>query len=109
MLRNPEKNQLFSNIKFVACKCFQFGNVKILSFGKVLIPELQLRVVSKVRARIYYPFILKNSPCLFLPKFCTFESNAVSYSINHYHTMPHFDALKIHSYGKHCEEKKNCL
>ena len=26
-----------------------------------------------------------------------------------YHTMPHFDALKIYSYGKHCEKRRNCL
>ena len=27
----------------------------------------------------------------------------------HYHTMPHFDALKIHSCGKHYEKRRNCL
>ena len=27
----------------------------------------------------------------------------------HYHTMPHFDALKIYSCGKHCEKRRNCL
>ena len=26
-----------------------------------------------------------------------------------YHTMPHFDALKIYSCGKHCEKRTNCL
>ena len=30
-------------------------------------------------------------------------------AITHYHTMPHFDALKIYSYGKHCEKRRNCL
>ena len=24
-------------------------------------------------------------------------------------TMPHFDVLKIHSCGKHCEKRRNCL
>ena len=27
----------------------------------------------------------------------------------HYHTMPHSDALKIYSCGKHCEKRRNCL
>ena len=26
-----------------------------------------------------------------------------------YHTMTHFDTLKIHCCGKHCEKRKNCL
>ena len=28
--------------------------------------------------------------------------------LTHYHTMPHFDALKIYSCGKHCEKRRNC-
>ena len=32
-----EKNHHFGNIKFVVCKCFQFGQATILSFGKELI------------------------------------------------------------------------
>ena len=31
------------------------------------------------------------------------------WQLTHYHTMPHFDALKKYSYGKHCEERRNCL
>ena len=31
------------------------------------------------------------------------------YWLNHYHTMPHFEAIKIYSCGKHCEKRKNCL
>ena len=31
------------------------------------------------------------------------------FSLTHYHTMPHFDALKIYSCGKHCEKRRNCL
>ena len=27
----------------------------------------------------------------------------------HYHTMPHFDTLKIYGYGKHCEKRRKCL
>ena len=30
-------------------------------------------------------------------------------SLIHYHTMPHFDALKIYSYGKHCKKRRNGL
>ena len=26
-----------------------------------------------------------------------------------YHTMPHFEALKIYNCGKHCEKRRNCL
>ena len=29
--------------------------------------------------------------------------------LTHYHTMHHFDALKIFSCGKHCEKRRNCL
>ena len=29
--------------------------------------------------------------------------------LTHYHTMPHPDALKIYSYGKHCVKMRNCL
>ena len=25
------------------------------------------------------------------------------------HTVPHFDTLKIYSYGKHREKRRNCL
>ena len=35
------------------------------------------------------------------------ESSATS--LTHYHTMLHLDALKIYSYGKHCEKRRNCL
>ena len=30
-------------------------------------------------------------------------------SLTHYHTMPHFEALKIYSCVKHCEKRRNCL
>ena len=30
-------------------------------------------------------------------------------TLTHYHTMPHFDALKIYSCPKHCEKRRNCL
>ena len=33
----------------------------------------------------------------------------VKEELTHYHTMPHFDALKIYSCGKHCEKRRNCL
>ena len=29
--------------------------------------------------------------------------------LTHYHTVSHFDALKIYSCGKYCEKKRNCL
>ena len=29
--------------------------------------------------------------------------------LTHYHTLRHFDALKIYSCGKHCEKRRNCL
>ena len=29
--------------------------------------------------------------------------------LTHYHTILHFDALKIYSFGKHCEKRRNCL
>ena len=30
-------------------------------------------------------------------------------SFTHYHTMAHFDALKIYSFGKHCKKRRNCF
>ena len=30
-------------------------------------------------------------------------------TLTHYHTIPHFDALKMYSCRKHCEKRKNCL
>ena len=30
-------------------------------------------------------------------------------ALTHYHTMPHFEAPKIYSCGKHCEKRRNCL
>ena len=29
--------------------------------------------------------------------------------LTHYHIIPHFDALKIYSFGKHRENRRNCL
>ena len=29
--------------------------------------------------------------------------------LNHYYTIPHFDALKIYNCRKHCEKRRNCL
>ena len=29
--------------------------------------------------------------------------------LTHYHTLPHFGAPKVHSCGKHCEKRRNCL
>ena len=29
--------------------------------------------------------------------------------LTHYHTMPHFDALKLYSCGKECEKKEKLL
>ena len=37
------------------------------------------------------------------------ETNLLYIHLTHYHTMPHFDALKINSCGKHCENRRNCL
>ena len=36
--------------------------------------------------------------------------NAIYFGwLAHHHTVPHFDALKIYSCGKHCEKRRNCL
>ena len=43
-------------------------------------------------------------------KYTTFQKYDHQFVIlTHYHTMPHFDALKIYSCGKHCEERRNSL
>ena len=33
----------------------------------------------------------------------------VANALTNYHTILHFDALKIYSCGKHCEKRRNCL
>ena len=33
----------------------------------------------------------------------------LEYWLTHYHTMPHFEALKIYSSGKKCDERRKCL
>ena len=35
--------------------------------------------------------------------------NSIDQGLTHYHKIPHFDALKIYSSGKHCEKRRNCL
>ena len=42
-------------------------------------------------------------------KFSTWERTSLHHDLTHYHTMPHFDPLKIYIYGKHCEEKEKLL
>ena len=37
------------------------------------------------------------------------QTTTETWLLTHYHTMLHFDALKIYSCGKHCEERRNCL
>ena len=39
----------------------------------------------------------------------TLSVSSREWSLTHYHTMPHFDTLKIYSCGKHCEKRRNCL
>ena len=41
-------------------------------------------------------------------KYVTIEI-LVNTELTHYHTMPHFDALKMYSCGKHCEKRRNCF
>ena len=44
-----------------------------------------------------------------LLKYCiVFNVQSIFY-LTHYHTMPHFDALKIYSCGKLCKKRRNCL
>ena len=33
----------------------------------------------------------------------------ILWCLTHYHTIPHVDALKINSYRKQCEKRRNCL
>ena len=44
---------------------------------------------------------------LLLPQ--CFQKPSLPRFLTHYHTIPHFDALKIYSCGKQCEKRKNCL
>ena len=38
---------------------------------------------------------------------CLYDGTA--YLLTHNYKVPHFDALKIYSCGKHCEKRRNCL
>ena len=76
--------------------CFSLDRSKILSSGN----ELSLSLSPSYK------------PCD-----CE-ESDAVSGSddtvwaclvLTHYHTLLHFDALKIYSHRKHYEKRRNCL
>ena len=49
-------------------------------------------LAAKVFAKVSFK-VLKSWDCL----------------LAHYHTLPHFDTLKIYSCGKHCEKRRNCL
>ena len=37
------------------------------------------------------------------------SDNKKKASSTHYHTILHFDILKMYNYGKHCEKRRNCL
>ena len=45
---------------------------------------------------------------LIYEELCADTPNAFSL-LTHYRTVPHSDALKIYSCGKHCEKRRNCL
>ena len=40
---------------------------------------------------------------------CKRQISLSEQALTQYHTMPHSDKLKMHSCGKHCEKKRNCL
>ena len=44
-----------------------------------------------------------------IPTFNNPGKDGFSILFTHYHTMPHFDALKIYSCRKHCDKRTNCL
>ena len=39
----------------------------------------------------------------------TFRYPEIFCMLTHYHTMPHFEALKIYSCGELCEKRRYCL
>ena len=54
--------------------------------------------------------------CVFPEQTCSLQANALTMDksnfvvlLTHYHTIPHFDALKTYSYRKLCEKRRNCL
>ena len=40
---------------------------------------------------------------------CNLTEIMLNVELTHYHTMLHFDTLKIYSCRKHCEKRRNCL
>ena len=64
--------------------CFNLDQSKILSSGNEL---------SSIFSITYHVIL----------------STKMKFHLIHFHTIPHFDALKIYSCGKHCEKRRNCL
>ena len=65
---------------------------------------------------IFYPFkelstfFIKYEIVIYiLFHFGKVENLSFGTGLTHHQTMPHFDALKIYSCGKHCEKRRNCL
>ena len=57
--------------------------------------------------------ILSQTEIITQATFILSSANALNLSsdrgLTHYHTIPHFDALQIHTFGKHCEKRRNYL
>ena len=80
-----KKKKYFNFYKFVICLFLVFNHSPHGS--------------SKALQHLYiYPFTKKFTLYLFTIRVLT-----------HCHSMLHFNTLKINSYGKHCEKRRNCL
>ena len=55
------------------------------------------------------PLIFTRQQNFGLDQFVNICRRQIQCCLTHYHTMPHFDALKIYSCGKHYEKRRNCL
>ena len=76
--------------------------------------------VQGCRKMVFFGFRGKKNTKTCNPFFHTVEQNTRVWtlfhisqplwkSLTHYHTIPHFESLKIYSCGKHYEKRKKCL
>ena len=76
----------------------KFNVGEMISF----LPDSLVNIVGKgenANYQHFFPF-----PTMFSKGFFLRVINVGIVQYSHYHTLPHFDALKIYSCGKHCEK-----
>ena len=118
-----ELSAIFNKFEICHLQLWEFGSLKFVVWERVksIIQQLMrghvvfanhywfhskfnaINVEKKQNFWLATPFGLTNQ------KLCYFQIWKKKKCLTHYHTILHFDALKIYSCRKHCEKKRNCL